>query len=99
MWLLLSILLVAGEFLQDSQFPPLNQDFPEAAQYVSLWVTRDAMQIHEAKIFWILMEVSVQMWINKWPCLSPMVYNSMWSFADFKADMHNVYIMVWKDPE
>lgn len=39
------------------------------------------------------------MWIHKWPHLSPTVYDSIWNFADFKADMHNVYIKVRNDPE
>ena len=38
------------------------------------------------------------MWINKRLRLSPTVYNSLRSFADFKADMHNVYIKAHKDP-
>lgn len=37
------------------------------------------------------------MWINKRLSLSPIVYNSLQSFADFKADMHNVYIKAHKD--
>lgn len=35
-WLLLSILLVAGELPKDSQFPPLDKDLPEASKYASL---------------------------------------------------------------
>jgi len=38
------------------------------------------------------------MWINKRPHLSPIVYTSLQSFADFNADIHNVYIKVHKDP-
>ena len=38
------------------------------------------------------------MWINRRPRLSPTMYNNLRSFADFKADMHNVYIKVHKDP-
>lgn len=38
------------------------------------------------------------MWINKRSHLSPTVYNSLRSFADFEADMKNVYIKVRKDP-
>ena len=45
------------------------------------------------------MEASVWMWTHKQSCLSPMVYDNLQSFADFKADMHNVYIKVRKDPE
>lgn len=37
------------------------------------------------------------MWINRRPRLSPTVYNSLWSFANFKVDMHNVYIKACKD--
>lgn len=38
------------------------------------------------------------MWINRRPCLSPTLYNSLRSFANFKADMHNVHIKAHKDP-
>ena len=58
-WFLLSIMLVAGELLEDIQFPPLDHDFPEVAKYASLWVTKDATRIYKTKIFWILMEASV----------------------------------------
>lgn len=30
--------------------------------------------------------------------LSPTVYNSLQSFAEFKADMHNIYLRARKDP-
>ena len=39
------------------------------------------------------------MWIKKWSRLSPIVYDGLRSFADFKVDMHNVYIKAWKDPK
>lgn len=39
------------------------------------------------------------MWINKLPCQSPMVYDSLQSLTKFKADMHNVYIREWKASE
>ena len=55
------------------------------------------MQICETKIFWVHMEASVWMWINKILCISPTVYESLQSFVDFKVDMHNVYIKVRKD--
>lgn len=63
-----------------------------------LCATKDSMWIRETKIFWVLMEVSVWMWINRRPLLSPIVYNSLRRFADFKADMHNVYIKARNDP-
>lgn len=39
-WLLLSIVLVAGELLEDSQFPTIDRDSQEAAKYTSLRATR-----------------------------------------------------------
>jgi len=59
MWLLLSVLLVTGELPEDSQFPPLAQDLPKATKYVSLWAMKDTMRICKARIFWVLMEVSI----------------------------------------
>jgi len=31
--------------------------------------------------------------------LSPTIYNNLQSTAEFKADMHNLYIRAWKDPQ
>ena len=37
------------------------------------------------------------MWINKRQHMSRTVHNSLQSFANFKVDMHNIYIRVRKD--
>jgi len=50
-WLLLSIVLVAWELLEDSQFPSVTSDLPEAVKYASLWATKDAQHIKDSKIF------------------------------------------------
>jgi len=44
------------------------------------------------------MEMNIRMWINQTPRLSPTVYNSLQSFAESKANMHNIYIKAQKDP-
>lgn len=44
------------------------------------------------------MEVSMWMWMNKMPHLSPTVYNILLSLADSKVDIHYVYIKARKDP-
>lgn len=49
------------------------------------------------KIFWVLTEASIQMSINRRLFLSPTVHNSLQSFADFKVDMHNIYIRAWNN--
>jgi len=67
-------------------------------KYASLSATKDTKQIHDTKMFWVLMDMNFWMWINQKSCLSPMVYNSLRSFYDFKADMHNIYIRAQKDP-
>lgn len=82
-WFLLSIILVVGELLEDSQFPSIECDLPEPTKYTSLWATKDAKCIHDAKILWVLM---VDM------------PNSLQSLVDFKVDMPNIYIKVRKDP-
>lgn len=41
-WLLLSMMLVATDLHEDSQFPVLDLEWTKAARYASLWVTRDA---------------------------------------------------------
>ena len=44
------------------------------------------------------MEMNLRMEINRKSRLSPTVYNSLQSFAEFKADLHTIYIKVSKDP-
>lgn len=97
-WLLVSILLITRELPKDSQFPNIDRDLLEVAKYASLWATKDTKWIRDIKNVWVLMKVSIRMWINRRPHLSPTVHNSLQSFADFKADMHNIYIKAWKDP-
>lgn len=58
---------------------------------------KDATRIRETKIFSVLMEVSIRLWINKEPHLSATVYDSIKNFADIKEDMHNVYLRAWRD--
>lgn len=50
-WFLLSIVLIAGELPEDSQFPIIDRDLQEAAKYASLWATKNAKRIHDNKIF------------------------------------------------
>jgi len=57
-----------------------------------LWETKDAMRVRAIKVFWIFMEESIQTWIKRRPQLSPIVYNTLQGAAEFKVDMHNVYI-------
>lgn len=64
----------------------------EVVKYASLWVTKDAEQVQDNKIFWILMEMNIRMTINCKLRLSPMVYANLQSYAKFKADFHRVSI-------
>lgn len=84
--------------LVDSQFPIIDKDLLEATKYASLCAMKDAKRIRDNKIFWVFMEMNLRMWINHKLQLSPTVYNSLQSFSEFKADMHNIYIRVRKDP-
>jgi len=84
--------LIVGELSKDSQFPDIDQDIPEATKYASLWKTKDAKQIHATNVFWVLIEASIQMWINRRPQLSPIVYATLQSFVEFKVDMHKIYV-------
>jgi len=44
------------------------------------------------------MEMNIRMGINRKPRLSPIVYNSLQSFVEFKANFCHVFIRAWKDP-
>lgn len=96
-WLLSSILLVARELPEDSQFPTVEGDLPEAARYTSLWAMKNKTRIREIKVFWVFVEASIRTWIDRRPHLSPTVYNNLQIPTEFKADMHNQYIRACKD--
>ena len=80
-WLLLAIVLVAGELLEDSQFPTIDRDLQEAVKYTSLLATKNVNRIRDSKIFWVFMEMNIKMGINRNPWLSPIIYNSLQSIA------------------
>ena len=42
--------------------------------------------------------MNIRMGINHKLQLSPTFYNSLQIFAEFKADIHHVFIRAWKDP-
>jgi len=44
------------------------------------------------------MEKNLKMGIKHKLWLSPTVYNSLQSFVEFNADLHNIYIIACKDP-
>jgi len=67
-------------------------------KYSLLWATKDANRICNNNIFWVFMEINIRMGINPKPQLSPTLYNSLQSYAEFKVDLHNIYIRVCKDP-
>jgi len=87
-----------GELPKDNPFLNIDQNLPEAAKYAFLFATKDMKRIHETKVFWVLMEVRIQMWINRRPWLSPTVYTTLESIAEFKEDMHNIYVWAQRDP-
>lgn len=67
-WLLLSVMLVAWDLPEDSQFPPVEKDLPKAANFASLWATKDVARVTERKLFWVLMEAIICMAINQKSC-------------------------------
>lgn len=80
-WLLPSIVLMAKEVPEDSQFPTIDRDLLEAVRYTSLWATKDDTRICDSKIFWVFMEMNLRIGINCKPSLFPTIYNSLQSFA------------------
>lgn len=57
--LLLLIVLVAWRLPEDIKFPPYDEDLVEAAQFASLWETKDPERIMESKFFWILVNMDL----------------------------------------
>lgn len=43
------------------------------------------------------MEMNLRMGINRKSWLLPTIYNNLQSFAEFKANLHNIYIRACKD--
>jgi len=70
----MSIVLVAWELPEDSQFPSVTLDLPEVAKYALLQATKDAQHIKDSDIFWILMEMNICMAINHKLRLLPTVF-------------------------
>lgn len=70
-------MLVAWDLLEDSQFPSVVPDLPEATKYASLLVTKDAQHVKDIKILWILMEMNIRMAINNKLQLSPTGYANL----------------------
>jgi len=89
--------LVVRELPEDSQFPNIDKELPEVAKYASLWATKDAKRICDSKIFCVLVEMNIQMWISGKSHFSQKMCNNLQSFVDFKADMRNIFIRAHKD--
>ena len=92
-------MLVEWELPEDSQFPSVAPNQPEAVKYTSLWVTKDPQWVNDRKIFWTLMEMNVHMAINHKPRLSLTNFEKFQEYTEFKVDLHHVPIRAWKDPE
>lgn len=69
-------------------------DLPEAMKFASLWATKDPHQIKDKNIFYILMEMSIHMAINRKPWLSPTNFDKLQEYVEFKAEFHHVSIHV-----
>lgn len=50
--------------LEDSQFPTVVRDLPEATKYALMWDTKDMCKIRDSKILWVFMEMNTRMGIN-----------------------------------
>ena len=50
-------------------------------------------------MFWVLMEMCINIAINQKPQLSPTIFEQLSRYVEFKADFHNVYIWGRKDPK
>ena len=90
-------MLVAWELPEDSKFPSVAPDLPKAVKYTSLWATKDAQQIKDSKIFWILMEMNIRMAINRKLWLLPTMFSNLQGYVAFKVDFHHVPIRARKD--
>lgn len=74
-------------------------NFPEAVKFALLWATKDAEQVRESKVFWVLMEMSINMAINCKPRLSQNVFEQLSGYVEFKVEFHCISIRARKDLE
>lgn len=98
-WLLLSIMLVAWELLEDSQFHPVAQELLEVMKFTSLWAAKDPQRVKDNKVFWILMEMNIHMAINRKPWLLPTIFDQIAEYVEFKMDFHHGFMHAQKDPK
>lgn len=92
-WMLLFIVLVAWELPEDSQFPPIMPNLPEATKFTSRWVMKDSQRVKDSKVFWILMEMSIHMAINRKSWLLLIAFEKLQEYVEFKANFHDVLIL------
>lgn len=88
--LLLTIVLVSWELPENSQFSLVPPNLPEATKLASLWATKEPKRVKDSKIFWILMEMSINMAINCKPQSSLTIYDQLAEYVKFKVDFHCV---------
>jgi len=74
-------------------------DFLEAVKFASLWATKDIERVCKSKVYWVFMEMSINMAINHKPRLSPTILEQLSRYAEFKADFHCISIQARKDLE
>jgi len=59
---------------EESEFPNVDRDVHEAAQYASLWAYKELTQVTEKKMLWVLFEMDLHRVINQRPQLSPSLF-------------------------
>ena len=72
-------------------------DLLEVTKFASLWAMKDTSCVHESKAFWFLMEMSINMAINRNLRLSPTIFKRFSKYVEFKADFHYVSMRARKD--
>lgn len=96
-WLLLLIAMVSWRTLEDIKFPTQDPDLCEVEKFTSLWEMKDLDHIIDINMFWVLFESELQMVINQWLRLSPILHTEYTNIAEFKVDFHNLSIHAKKD--
>lgn len=82
----------------DSQFPLVEIEVCEAAQYASMWNTKESLCAQEKHFSFVLLSMDLHMVVNQYPKLSPRLYEQYDNITTFKVDFHRVFIKAWKDP-
>ena len=81
----------------EAQFVDVPPEMPGVARYASLWVSQDKALQQMTNYVFAFYSMNITYETLKTPRLSNELFSQYTGVADFKADMHNVFIQACAD--